>query len=43
MVVVYIFSITKVLSFHNRKLEDFILRKKQHKEPKWTGTLCISL
>lgn len=27
--------------FHDRKLEDFVLRKKQHKEPQWTGRLLF--
>lgn len=36
-----IFLMNKMLSFHDRKLEDFVLRKKQHKESQWTGRLLF--
>lgn len=40
-IVACIFLINKMPFFHDRKLEDFVLRKKQHKEPQWTGRLLF--
>lgn len=40
-IVACIFLTNKMPFFHNRKLEDFVLRKKQHKEPQWTGRLLF--